>query len=151
MRIVAQRVNTASVSVGGELLGEITFGLVLLVGFGKESDSGPDTQTKLANAADRVAHLRIFPDDAGRFHRSVLDIGGGVLAVPQFTLYGDMTRGRRPDFFGALEPEKALELFEGFVAELRKKGIARVETGRFGAHMKVQLENDGPVTILLEF
>ena len=151
MRIVAQRVNSASVAVEGERVGEISLGLLLLVGFGKESDSGDDIEKKLSNAAERVAHLRIFPDDAGRFHRSLIDVGGAVLAVPQFTLYGDTSRGRRPDFFGALEPEKAFQHFEAFVSELRKRGIARVETGRFGAHMKVQLENDGPVTIILDF
>ena len=150
MRIVVQRVNSSNVTVDGSVVGSVGRGLLLLVGFG--ADDTPEVlPAKLAAAAEKVAHLRIFPDDAGRFHLSVLDVGGEILAVPQFTLYADTTKGRRPDFFRALHPEQATHRFDEFVEALRTTGVRNVATGVFGAHMKVALENDGPVTILLEF
>lgn len=145
MRVVLQRVSHALVKVDGAVVGRIGQGLLLLVGFGK----GDDEQV-LSPMVHKLAHLRVFPDERGRFHYSVLEIGGGILAVPQFTLFADTSKGRRPEFFNALEPERASQLFDQFVALLREHNVALVQTGIFGAHMQVALENDGPVTILLE-
>ncbi|MEM9492709.1 MAG: D-aminoacyl-tRNA deacylase [Myxococcota bacterium] len=145
MRAVVQRVSRASVTVSGEVVGAIGRGLCVLLGAG--DGDGP---TDLTYIADKVANLRIFADDQGKMNRSVLDIGGGVLAVSQFTLYGDARKGRRPSFVHALEPGAAEALYEQFVARLRQLGVAEVATGVFRADMQVELVNDGPVTILLD-
>jgi len=144
MRIVVQRVSWARVRVGGETVGEIGRGLLLLVGIGRG-----DGEEEMSWLADKVLGLRIFEDEAGRMARSLCDVGGEILAVPQFTLYGDVRRGRRPSFDRAAPPEEAEPLFRRFVAELKQRG-ERVEQGVFGAHMEVELANDGPVTIILE-
>lgn len=145
MRAVVQRVTRARVSVDGRTVGEIGPGLCVLVGAGEG-----DGAAEAAYTADKVVNLRIFADEAGKMNRSVLDIGGGVLAVSQFTLYGDVRRGRRPAFVHALEPEAARALYEQFVDRLREAGVSPVATGVFGAMMQVELTNDGPVTILID-
>ncbi|GIQ70124.1 D-aminoacyl-tRNA deacylase [Xylanibacillus composti] len=144
MRIVVQRAKEAKVSVDGSIVGQIPFGLVLLVGV-THSDSIEDARY----LADKIAHLRIFEDDAGKMNQSVLDTGGQVLSVSQFTLYGDCRKGRRPNFMQAAPPEHAEPLYETFNGLLRDHGL-HVETGRFGAMMDVALNNWGPVTLLLE-
>ena len=146
MRIVLQRVSRAAVRADGEVIAAIDAGLLLLVGFGRGDRDPPLTRT-----ASRLANLRVFPDRSGRLQHSLLEIGGGVLAVPQFTLYGDTSRGRRPDFTGALAPTEAAGLFDRFVSELKRGGIERVECGRFGADMAVELVNDGPLTLVFGF
>jgi D-tyrosyl-tRNA(Tyr) deacylase len=145
MRAVVQRVRRAKVTVGERITGEIEQGLLVLLGAG--AGDGP---ADLAYIVDKVVNLRIFADDAGKMNRSVLDIGGGVLVVSQFTLYGDARQGRRPAFTGALEPVAAKALYEEAVAKIRAAGVGRVETGEFAADMQVELVNDGPVTILLD-
>ena len=145
MRAVVQRVSRASVTVDTRVTGSIERGLLVLLGAG--AGDGP---ADLAYIVDKVANLRIFPDDAGKMNRSVLDIGGGVLVVSQFTLYGDARQGRRPAFTGALEPVAAKALYEQSLTALRAAGVTRVEAGEFAADMKVELLNDGPVTILLD-
>jgi D-tyrosyl-tRNA(Tyr) deacylase len=131
--------------VDEEIISHIAAGLLLLVGFGSDDD-----ESMLQPMADKVANLRVFADHAGHFHYSVLQTRGEVLAVPQFTLYGDTGKGRRPDFSAAMPPKQAQVLFDCFVAALGAAGINRVATGRFGALMQVQLVNDGPVTLVLE-
>jgi D-aminoacyl-tRNA deacylase len=145
MRAVVQRVSRASVTVDKRVVGAIDRGLLVLLGAG-----AGDTAADLAYTVDKVVHLRIFPDDAGKMNRSVLDIGGGLLVVSQFTLYGDARQGRRPAFTGALEPVAAKALYEQALAALRAAGVAKVEAGEFAADMQVDLVNDGPVTILLD-
>jgi D-aminoacyl-tRNA deacylase len=145
MKTVIQRVRRAAVSVEGEVVGAIDQGLLVLVGVGPE-----DTEAHAKWLAERIAVMRIFADEDDKFNRSVLDVGGGVLVVSQFTLYGDATGGRRPSFFKAAAPQLAEPLIERLVAFLRGAGVQRVATGRFGARMVVELENDGPVTILLD-
>ena len=145
MRAVVQRVLRAKVTVAGRVTGEIERGLLVLLGAG--AGDGP---TDLAYTVDKIANLRIFADDAGKMNRSVLDIGGGVLVVSQFTLYGDARQGRRPAFTGALEPVAARALYEQSLAALRTAGVPHVAAGEFGADMAVELLNDGPVTILLD-
>lgn len=144
MRAVVQRVSQAQVSVEGELVGKIEGGLCVLVGVG-QGDAEADATT----LADKVTNLRIFEDDAGKMNRSLLDVGGGLLAVSQFTLYGDTSRGRRPSFTAAMEPGRAEQLFERFCQACRAHGVT-VATGRFRTHMSVSLVNDGPVTLLLD-
>jgi D-aminoacyl-tRNA deacylase len=144
MRAVVQRVNHASVKVDGELTGAIGVGLLVLLGIAR-GDEASDA-TKLAK---KTAELRIFPDEAGRFNRSLLDLGSAVLVVSQFTLLADTRRGRRPSFADAAPPEEAQPLVQHYEQALRDLGVS-VQSGRFGAHMLVELENDGPVTILLE-
>jgi len=144
MRAVVQRVSRASVIVGGEITGAIDLGLLVLLGVGKE-DNGADA----AYLAEKIAGLRIFEDDAGKMNLSVIDVGGAVLAVSQFTLFGDVRRGKRPSFDAAARPERARELYEHFVERVRALGL-RCETGRFQAMMDVELVNSGPVTILLD-
>jgi D-tyrosyl-tRNA(Tyr) deacylase len=144
MRIVVQRVSRASVSVEGRVAGEIGPGLVLLVAVGRE-----DTVATAGAMAEKAANLRIFSDDAGKMNRSLLDSGGAVLAISQFTLYGDARGQRRPSFIQAAPPELGKELYEEFVKAMRVHGV-RVETGVFQTHMDVELVNDGPVTILLD-
>ena len=145
MRAVVQRVSRASVTVDGRRTGAIDTGLLVFLGAG--AGDGP---TDLAYIVDKVTNLRIFPDEAGKMNRSVLDIGGGVLVVSQFTLYGDARQGRRPAFTGALEPAAARALYEQSLDGIRAAGVCRVEAGEFAADMKVDLLNDGPVTILLD-
>lgn len=145
MRIVIQRVLNASVDVESKGVAEIGRGLLLLVGFGKE-----DTAEFLQGMAEKVINIRIFPNEEGRFHFSVKDIEGEILAVPQFTLFADTSKGRRPEFFSALNPKSATELFDQFCDCLSKTLGRPVERGIFGADMKVSLLNDGPVTIILD-
>jgi D-aminoacyl-tRNA deacylase len=142
---VVQRVSRARVTVDGRVTGAIERGLLVLLGAG-----AGDGAADLAYIVDKVVNLRIFPDDAGKMNRSVLDIGGGVLVVSQFTLYGDVRQGRRPAFTGALEPAAAKALYEQSLPAIRAAGVARVEAGEFAADMQVELVNDGPVTILLD-
>ncbi|TJY41409.1 D-tyrosyl-tRNA(Tyr) deacylase [Cohnella pontilimi] len=144
MKVVAQRVSEGRVTVDGEVTGEIGAGLVLLVGIGQE-----DEDADLVWMADKLAGLRIFEDADGKMNLSVTDIGGAVLSVSQFTLYGDCRKGRRPNFMGAAKPEQAEAMYERFNALLRERGL-RVETGRFGAMMDVALVNDGPVTLIVD-
>lgn len=144
MRIVLQRVARARVTVEGRVTGEIGRGLLLLAGF---TDS--DDEETLRWMADKVVGLRIFPDDEGRMNRSVDEVGGGLLVVSQFTLYGDARKGRRPSFIEAARPETAIPLYERFVEMLRATGLC-VGTGEFGAMMDVELLNEGPVTLILE-
>jgi len=145
MRAVVQRVSRASVEVDGRRVGAIGPGLLVLLGAG-----AGDGAAEVAYMVDKVVNLRIFPDEAGKMNRSVLEVGGGVLAVSQFTLYGDARKGRRPAFTGALEPGAAEALYLELVAGLRAAGVAEVATGVFGAMMEVELVNSGPVTILLD-
>lgn len=145
MRVVVQRASRAEVRVGGEVIGRIGAGLLLLVGFRAD-----DTQEALDWMADKVIGLRIFQDDEGKMNRSVDEIGGGVLVVSQFTLYGDARKGRRPSFIDAAPPSIAIPLYESFVQKLRERSQGPVETGEFGAMMEVDFVNDGPVTLLLE-
>lgn len=144
MRVVLQRVSSASVKIDGAVTGEIGPGLVLLLGIAK--DDGPEDVEYVVN---KCAGLRIFGDDQGKMNRSLLDVGGEVLAISQFTLFGDTRRGRRPSFEGAAPPDLAEPLYELAVERLREQGI-RVATGRFGAFMEVSLVNDGPVTLTVE-
>lgn len=144
MRVVVQRCKQARVTVDGDTIGSIGAGLVLLVGITHE-----DTEENAAYLADKIAGLRIFEDPEGKMNLSLTDIGGSVLSVSQFTLYGDCRKGKRPSFIEAARPEKALPLYEKFNQMLEEKGIS-VETGRFGADMDVELVNWGPVTIMLE-
>jgi D-aminoacyl-tRNA deacylase len=145
MRAVVQRVTRAQVTVDGTVVGAIGPGLCVLVGAG-----AGDAETDVTYLADKLANLRIFPDDAGKMNRSVLEMGGGILVISQFTLYGDARKGRRPAFIDALEPVAAEKLIEDLVAKLHAAGVANVATGVFRADMAVELVNDGPVTILLD-
>jgi D-tyrosyl-tRNA(Tyr) deacylase len=144
VRAVVQRVSRANVRVAGEVVGEIGVGLLVLLGVG--ADDRPDDAAYLA---EKIVGLRIFPDDEGKMNRSLAEVGGGLLAVSQFTLYGDCRKGRRPSFIAAARPEQAMELYQTFVAEVRGRGIP-VATGRFQEHMDVELINDGPVTLLVD-
>ena len=144
MRVLVQRVSRAEVRVDGGHVGRIGAGLLLLVGF-----TGTDGDAELAWMADKVLGLRIFADAGGKMNLALAERGGGVLVVSQFTLYGDVRKGKRPSFVDAARPEVAVPLYEGFVARLRAAGVA-VETGTFGAEMEVELVNDGPVTLWLE-
>ena len=144
MRVVLQRVKKASVTVGGEVLGNINQGLVLLLGVGPE-----DTEKDAEYLADKCVNLRIFDDGEGKMNVSALDVGGDILVISQFTLYGDCRRGRRPSFTGAASPEKAEALYEAFMDLLGSYGL-KVDGGRFGAKMLVEIWNDGPVTLILE-
>jgi D-tyrosyl-tRNA(Tyr) deacylase len=144
MRAVVQRVTDARVEVAGEPVGEIGAGLLVLLGIARD-----DTRDDADYLADKTLNLRVFDDDQGKMNRSLLESGGAMLVVSQFTLYGDVRRGRRPSYSDAAEPEKANQLYEYFVERVRSFGV-RVETGIFQAMMKVSLTNDGPVTILLD-
>jgi D-tyrosyl-tRNA(Tyr) deacylase len=144
MRAVCQRVSQARVVVDGSVVGAVGAGICVLLGVGREDD-GPAA----GRLAAKLARLRIFPDDAGRFDRSLLDVGGGALVVSQFTLFADTTKGNRPSFSDAAPPERAEPLYERLCDELRGLGVP-VETGVFGARMQVELVNDGPVTIVLD-
>lgn len=145
MRVVLQRVSRGEVRIDGKAVGSIGKGHVLLVGFSE--DDGPE---QVEWMADKVVGLRVFADDEGKMNLSLEDVGGELLVVSQFTLYGDTRKGRRPSFVHAAAPEVAIPLYESFVEALRARGVARVETGEFGAMMEVDLVNDGPVTLLLE-
>ncbi|USK58925.1 D-aminoacyl-tRNA deacylase [Peribacillus asahii] len=144
MRVVLQRSKAAKVVVAGETIGEIESGLVLLVGV-----THGDTAEDAAYLAEKIVNLRIFEDENEKMNHSVLDVGGSILSVSQFTLYGDCRKGRRPNFMDAARPEEAEVLYEQFNEELRKRGV-HTETGQFGAMMDVQFTNDGPVTLILE-
>lgn len=144
MRAVVQRVSRARVSVQGEVTGEIATGLLVLLGIA-EGDSTSD----VAYLAEKIVGLRIFPDDEGKMNRSLMDIGGELLVVSQFTLLGDCRKGRRPSFIEAARPEQAIPLYRAFVEAVQRLGI-RVAEGRFQEHMLVELVNDGPVTLLVD-
>ncbi len=144
MRAVVQRVTSASVTVDGETVGSVGKGMMVLIGV--SSGDGP---ADLKYIAEKVMHLRIYDDENGVMNRSILEAGGEILAVSQFTLYGDARGGRRPSYFRAAKPEQANEMYERVIAVWREAGI-RVETGRFRTEMQVSLVNDGPVTILLD-
>jgi D-aminoacyl-tRNA deacylase len=144
MRAVCQRVSRARVSVDGAPVGEIGTGLVVLLGIAARDD-----EAEVERLAGKVARLRIFEDDSGKFARSLLDVGGAALVVSQFTLIADTRKGNRPSFTDAAAPDEAEPLYEQFCAALAATGV-RVEHGRFGARMAVELVNDGPVTIVLE-
>jgi D-tyrosyl-tRNA(Tyr) deacylase len=144
MRAVVQRVSRAQVTVSGETTGEIGLGLLVWLGVGRD-----DTEADATYLAEKIAGLRVFEDAEGKMNRSVQDVGGSVLAVSQFTLYGDVRRGKRPSFDAAAPPERARQIYEFFVDQIRAAGL-RCETGRFQEMMKVELVNEGPVTILLD-
>ncbi|MFE1745012.1 D-aminoacyl-tRNA deacylase [Coleofasciculus sp. H7-2] len=147
MRVVIQRVKSSQVEVAGQVVGKIGRGLNLLVGIAET-----DTEAELDWMARKCLELRLFPDEqngTGRWEKSVLEIGGELLVVSQFTLYGDCRKGRRPSFDKSAAPAIAQNLYQQFIAKLRQSGL-RVETGEFGAMMQVAIENDGPVTLLLE-
>lgn len=145
MRAVLQRVQRGQVSVGSQTVGEIGTGLVVLVG--AHQGDGPRQAMQLAH---KIANLRIFEDDKGKMNLSALEIGAGILVIPQFTVYADCRRGRRPSFAQAAPPDVARPLIERLVEGLRQTGVAQVETGAFGMHMLVTIHNDGPVTIVLD-
>ena len=145
MRAVVQRVRHASVTVEGQPVGAIGPGLLVLLGAGEGDD-----EADLRYILEKVVQLRIFADDEGRMNRSLLDVTGELLVVSQFTLYGDTRKGRRPSFLAAMVPEEAKLLVDRFVEEARALGVARVASGIFGAHMAVELLNDGPVTLILD-
>jgi len=144
MRALIQRVKRGKVTVGGEVVGEIGHGMVILLGV-KEGD----TEKEADFLAEKVVNLRIMADSQGKMNLSIKDIGGEILVVSQFTLYGDTAGGRRPSFIKAAKPDLAKRLYQRFIEKLKEKGI-KVETGRFGEYMEVEIINDGPVTILLE-
>jgi D-tyrosyl-tRNA(Tyr) deacylase len=144
MRVVLQRSKAAKVVVDEETIGEIESGLVVLVGI-----THGDTAEDAVYLAEKIVNLRIFEDENEKMNHSLLDVGGSILSVSQFTLYGDCRKGRRPNFMDAARPEEASTLYEIFNDELRKRGV-HTETGQFGAMMDVQLTNDGPVTLILE-
>jgi len=144
MRAVIQRVSRANVTIGGEVVGAIGDGLLVLLGVGRQ-----DTEADADYLADKVTGLRIFQDNEGKMNRSIGEAGGALLLVSQFTLYGDVRRGKRPSFDGAARPEQARSLYEYFAARIRASGIC-CETGRFQEMMSVELINQGPVTILLD-
>lgn len=145
MRAVLQRVTYGAVRVDGDVVGAIDHGFVILVGVGHG-----DGEEQAQWLARKIAGLRVFEDGDGKFNRSVLDEQGGCLVISQFTLYADSRKGRRPSFVNAAPPETAEPLIERFADLLRQAGVARVEMGRFGAIMQVEIHNDGPVTILLD-
>jgi len=144
MRAVVQRVTEARVEVADKTVGEINAGLLVLLGVARE-----DASSDAEYLCEKIINLRIFDDDKGKMNRSLLDISGEMLVVSQFTLFGDVRRGRRPSYSDAAEPDKANELYQVFIERVRSSGV-KVETGVFQAMMKVSLTNDGPVTILLD-
>lgn len=144
MRIVLQRVSRAGVSIDGRVAGAIERGFCVLVGF-----THGDTTAEAEWMAEKVAGLRLFTDAEGKMNLGLADVGGAVLVVSQFTLYGDARKGRRPSFIDAARPETAIPLYERFIAVLRAGGL-RVETGEFGAMMQVEIHNDGPVTLVID-
>ena len=144
MRIVVQRVKNASVRIDGEICGQINQGLLVFLGVSKE-----DTESDITYISDKITGLRIFEDENEKMNNSIMDINGEILVISQFTLYGDCRKGRRPSFDSAMRPSEAEEMYEKFVEYIKKSGL-KTETGRFGADMKVELLNDGPVTIILD-
>lgn len=144
MRVIVQKVLSSRVTVDNELIGSIDKGFNLLIGFCKE-----DTLEDLKYMSDKILNLRVFEDEDDKLNLSLLDVNGDILAISQFTLYGDCRKGRRPNFMNAMGGEEANKLYEEFVDILKKSGL-KVETGKFGAHMKVDIVNDGPVTIMLD-
>ena len=144
MKIVLQRVSSASVKVADEIVGSIEHGLLLLIGF-----SSTDTEENILPTIEKIVKLRIFSDEEGKMNKSVLDVNGSALLVSQFTLFADTKKGNRPSFIEAARPKQAIPLYEFFITEMKKR-ISIVETGIFGVDMKVELVNDGPVTILFE-
>lgn len=144
MRVVVQRAKEARCIVENSVTGQIDFGYMLLVGF-----THKDTQQEIKLLAKKVMGLRIFTDDAGKLNRSIIDVKGSILAISQFTLYGDARKGNRPSFIEAMGYDLAIEMFQQFVEELRSYGV-RVETGVFGADMQIEFTNSGPVTIILD-
>lgn len=144
MRACVQRVSRASVTVDGNIVGRIDRGLLVLLGVGRE-----DVDEDAHYLADKIVELRIFEDEQGKMNRSLLESGGAMLVVSQFTLYGDCRKGRRPSFVEAAPPELGQQLYEAFTAAVAARGV-KVETGQFRAHMDVELVNDGPVTLLVE-
>jgi len=145
MRVLLQRVQEASVTVSGQVVGSIGLGYLLLVGIG-----AGDEEATADTLAEKLVNLRLFPDELGRFDRSLLEVGGGALVVSQFTLWADCKKGRRPSFSSAARPELAEPLCDYFARKLEALGVSRVQTGVFGAHMDVALLNDGPVTVWLD-
>ena len=148
MRVVLQRVSAASVRVDGSPVGSIGHGYLVLVGF--TAEDAEDAEDALRWMADKIIGLRLFSDDDGKMNLALDDVGGGILVVSQFTLYGDARKGRRPSFIDAAAPDIAIPLYERFVELLRERAPGAVETGEFGAMMEVELVNDGPVTLVLE-
>ncbi|AIS52319.1 D-tyrosyl-tRNA(Tyr) deacylase Dtd [Thermoanaerobacter kivui] len=144
MRAVVQRVTRGEVSVDGQVISSIGKGFVVLVGI-----SVDDTEEDVGYMADKIVNLRVFEDEKGKMNLSLLDVGGEILLVSQFTLFGDVRKGRRPNFMMAQNPEEALKFFNLLVQEIEKRGVS-VKTGKFQAMMKVLIENDGPVTILID-
>ncbi len=144
MRVILQRVSRASVSIDGRVAGEIGRGFCLLVGF-----THGDTATQVDWMAEKVAGLRLFTDSAGKMNLGLDEVGGAVLAISQFTLYGDSAKGRRPSFIDAARPELAIPLYQRFLSALRERGLT-VAMGEFGADMEVEIHNDGPVTLILD-
>jgi D-tyrosyl-tRNA(Tyr) deacylase len=144
MKIVLQRVSRASVRVDDLIVGSIDHGMLLLIGF-----SSSDTEESMLPTLEKIVKLRVFSDQEGKMNKSVLDVEGSMLLISQFTLYADTKKGNRPSFIEAARPEQAIPLYEFFITEMKKR-IAKVETGIFGADMKVDLVNDGPVTIVFE-
>ncbi|WP_294188416.1 D-aminoacyl-tRNA deacylase [uncultured Clostridium sp.] len=144
MRVVVQRVTSSKVIVNDKIIGSINKGFNLLIGFSKE-----DTEEDLLYLKDKIINLRIFEDENDKMNLSLLDVKGDILAISQFTLYGDCRKGRRPNFMEAEGGDKAKALYERFI-ELLKETNLKIETGEFGAHMKVDIQNDGPVTIILD-
>lgn len=145
MRVVFQRVSSAFVEVNHQIVGEIEQGAVVFLGV-----AVGDTTAQVEKLACKVAELRVFTDDNDKMNRSVRDVEGGILLIPNFTLCGDCRHGRRPEFTSAARPETAKPLFEAFAEALRNRGVQRVETGIFGADMRVMAENDGPVTLVMD-
>ena len=145
MRAIIQPVTRGSVSVANQTVAAVGDGLVVLVGV-----THADTSAEAQTLARKAAHLRLFEDEARKMNRSALDVGGEVLVIPQFTLYADCRRGRRPSFTEAAHPDQAIPLIDQFVSGLQEEGVPRVVTGIFGAHMLVEIHNDGPVTIFLD-
>ena len=144
MKVLLQRVKEASVTVNGRVIGQIGRGMVLLTGIARD-----DSESDIEYMVEKCLYLRIFDDDEGKMNRSILDIGGGILTISQFTLCADTRKGRRPNFIDAAPPEVALPLFDYFVERLQESGLS-VATGIFGARMLVNIQNDGPVTVMLE-
>ncbi|SMO45524.1 D-aminoacyl-tRNA deacylase [Fodinibius sediminis] len=145
MKVVLQRVSEAAVMVRDEQVGAINNGMMLLVGIHED-----DAEEDMEWLAEKILNLRIFDDEKGRMNLSVVDVQGEILVVPQFTLYGDYEQGNRPSYIEAADPSKAEPLYEAMVSYFRKHSELKVQTGRFGAYMDVQLHNDGPVTLVLE-
>ena len=145
MRAVLTRVSRASVTIGGQVAGRIGRGFLILLGVGRD-----DTEAQCVKLADKLTSLRIFDDENDKMNLSLTDVGGEILVISQFTLYGNCRKGRRPEYLAAARPETAVPLYEKFVELLRAQGVRKVDTGRFGADMKVSLLNDGPVTLIVE-